>query len=333
MAQQQIYIGKTQVHVIEETAQDAHEAPAGTGANIFAASNVGVSFDSSNHEQNVIRADFLPMDDVPGIVSGSITFEVPIAGSGAAGTAPDFGEAVKGCGCREIVVVSTSVEYVPSSIFTGATDLPGPSYSCSVLRNGVRHAIKGGFGNVAVAGDIEGIGMLRFTYTGAYVAFADDALEGPTYQATVPPAFRGSAAEINFGSAYPGVGETFGLTKFDFDLGNNLGVGRDFNETGGVYGARILGRNPSGSFNAEQTLAAQFNPFADWRAGTPGTFSTGVIGGTAGNKYQIDVPRMQLRTPEVSDDNGIARVSCPFSARALPTDAEGTGVLFSLIFT
>ncbi|MCK7495178.1 MAG: hypothetical protein MZW92_31855 [Comamonadaceae bacterium] len=43
-----------------------------------------------------------------------LTFDVEIKGSGAAGTAPELGVLLKGCGFGETVVAVTSVTYAPA---------------------------------------------------------------------------------------------------------------------------------------------------------------------------------------------------------------------------
>ena len=46
-----------------------------------------------------------------------------------------------------------------------------------------------------------------------------------------------------------------------------------------------------------------------WRAGTTGTITTGAVGGTAGNIYQLDVARCTLRAPEFTDRDGIRAIN------------------------
>ena len=44
-----------------------------------------------------------------------VTFEVELAGSGTAGTAPAYGPVLKACGLSETLVTSTSATYAPVS--------------------------------------------------------------------------------------------------------------------------------------------------------------------------------------------------------------------------
>lgn len=329
MAQTQIYAGKTQVHLVEESSQDTYLAPAGSGTGMVLASNVSVTFDSSNYEPNYVREDYLAMDEIPGPVSGSISFSVPIRGGGAIDTPPEFGEMLKACGFEETTNASTSVTYTPLSVFNGTGGNPGPSYSVSILMNGVRHAIAGAFGNVVFNCNVDDVGMMDFTFQGQYQAFADDGLEAPTYDTTTAPAFRGASFATNFGGSYT----PKGVTSFSLDMGNRVVLGKDANESTGFYGARIVGRKSTGSFDAELTLAATNNFIASQRAGTTGTITTGTVGSTEGNRWSLAVARAVLRPIEVSDRDGIAIQNIPFAVSSAYTAVEGTNFDITLTMT
>jgi len=96
MAQAQIYWKKAQVAVIEETSQDTYLAP--DAASVVLARDVTLTFDGSNFDPQYVRADLLNMDETPGPIGISMNFKLPLKGSGAAGTAPEFGEILKAWG-------------------------------------------------------------------------------------------------------------------------------------------------------------------------------------------------------------------------------------------
>ena len=91
----------------------------------------------------------------------SVTFEVELAGSGAAGTAPAFGPLLKACGLSETIVASTSATYAPvSSSFDSVT--------IHCFYDGVRHKITGARGSVTfnfVAGQFA---VASFNFIGIY---------------------------------------------------------------------------------------------------------------------------------------------------------------------
>ena len=336
MAQTQIYAGKAQVHMIPETAAgDTYIAPAGDGSGIFLAADVTMSYDSSNYSPNYVREDYLSHDEIPGPMSGSISFSVPLKGSGTAGTAPEFAVALLGCGMRQSLTAITSANYYPISLFDAATAAgppattnPDQSYSVSILQNAVRHAIKGAFGNVSISANVDDIGMLNFTFTGAYVAFADDGLDVTpvSYDTTTPPAFRGATFVAHTYAAK-------GVNTLSLDLGNKISIMKDANNAAGILGARIVGRKSTGSFDCELTLAATNNYISRQRAGTSGSITTGAIGATAGNKWTLTVARSVLQPIAVSDRDGIAIQTVPFAVSSNYTDVEGTTPDITLSFT
>ena len=171
--------------------------------------------------------------------------------------------------------------------------------------------------------------LLRFTFTGAYVAVADAALLTATYQATTPQSFLGASFSVNFGGAYTPVG----IANFTLDVGNEVVAVSDVNDSAGIYGARIVNRRSSGSIDPEMVLVATNDYFGDWRAGTSGTLTSGTVGATAGNIWAVTCNRIILRTPEMVNRDGIRSLNVPFSITALPTDVEGTNIDWQLQFT
>ena len=161
---------------------------------------------------------------------------------------------------------------------------------------------------------------------GQFQAVVDDALEAPTYNTTVPPAFLGAAVAI--GGVTPK-----GITAFSFDLGNVIRLGVDVNNATGFYGARITSRQSTGSITFESELVATRDDWGLWTAGTVAVVATGPIGGTAGNKWQLDIARAVRRPPELGDEEGISTVTMPFAVSSLSTAVESTNKDVSLKFT
>ncbi len=335
-----------QVHIKAEAADGTYLEPDGDGTNIFMAmvSDSPMSIDSANFAPDQMRNDFLVMDETPGSKSATINFQVLLKGSGTAGTQPEFDLALKACGLAESDITSSTLSntYFPTSIMDGSNagadpivTQPAQSYSVSVLENGTRYAIAGAVGNVVLTANVGEQAVLDFTMTGAYQIIAADALESPTYQAEVGPAFMGATFATNFSGAYP----TIGVTSFSFDLGNTISVQRDVNSAHGVFGAKITGRRSTGSFDPEALVAGstggsggtgEFYPTI-WEGGTSGTISMGPIGAVAGG-WNFDVHRAILTPPELASSDGIRKHTVGFTNTALATDSEGVGVGFSLEF-
>ena len=119
---------------------------------------------------------------------------------------------------------------------------------------------------------------------GTFQAVVDDALEAPTYNSTVPPAFLGAAVAI--GGATPK-----GITAFNFDLGYVIRLGVDVINATGFYGARITSRQSTGSITFESELVATRDDWGLWTAGTVAVVATGPSGGPAGNEWRIHIAR------------------------------------------
>jgi hypothetical protein len=342
MAQTQINMRKAQIHVEEESALDTYLAPS-AGGTAFLATDVTISYDSSNYDPQVMRADGLSHDEIPGPIAATLNFTVPLKGSGV-GTMdgpPSIAEALKSAGLVETVNASTNVTYVKGSLHDGLGGNPGPSYSYTILHSGpvvgagTRMALKGGFANIVLNGSLENVGLLSFTAQGSFVPYLDAVpFAAPGYDDTIPPAFRSASFSTNFGGAYT----PKGVETFVLDWGQNVVVGRDINEATGIYGARIVaGGRASGSFNPERQTIADSGAIGDYsalqRAGTAGSITTGVIGSTAGNRYAVTVARAVLRPITPGDRNGISILDVPFSVSSANTDVEGTNPDISLVFT
>jgi len=327
MAQTQIFTKRAQVHLKEEGTENTYDDPDGSGANMFMCEipDVPMTLNAQNSQPNYTRSDFLTMDAVPGTVSASLTFRVPLAYSGTAGTAPKCDEVFKACGMEVTNVASTSDTYTPHSTFSGAGGLPGPSYSCSILESGIRYAIAGAQGTFTISATAGEIAYMDVTMSGAYQAVADDALEVAVYDGGIAPAFLGAAVNL--------AGAQIGVTDFSFDLGNEIAFLPDVNVATGFKGARIVGRKSSGSINPEASLVATTDHFGLWRAGTVASFTTGAVGGTAGHKWTFSCPRVVRGTPSLASADGIRHFEIPFTVGSLATAVEGTVDDVKLQFT
>ena len=139
------------------------------------------------------------------------TFEVELAGSGTAGTAPAYGPVLKACGMGETVVATTSVTYAPISTFASA----GTSVTIYYNVDGVLHKVTGARGTVDMSCQLGQIPVLKFSMVGIYNAPTDTAQGSVTYtnQAT-PLIFKnGNTSAFSFFS-YSGA-----FSSVDFKIG------------------------------------------------------------------------------------------------------------------
>ncbi len=325
MAQVQKYGRKAQLNFVLESTTGTYEVPAGDGsAMMLIEDGWTYTVNAENYLPKYSTADWLNMDGVPGKKHVVITFRLPLKGSGTAGTAPEFDAVLKSLGLDVTNAPATSDTYAPVSTFSGAGN-PGGSYSCSLLVDGFRYAGKNGFCTATMAGDIGQPGFLEVTYTGGYVAPAADALEAVSgYDTTIPPAFMGGTFAI--GGATP-----TGINAFSLDFGGNVVLIEDVNDAHGIAGARLTDRTVTGTVSVEMLIAR--DDFALWAAGTTGAITTGVIGGTAGNRWALTITRAWRDTPSMAQEDGIVKHTIPFMASSVVTDVEGTTDPLTLAFT
>ena len=320
MAQTQLYTKRAQVFVKEETAQDTYEVQAAADAILAEITDTPFTLDASNYEVTTVRGDYLSSDESAGLRRATMNFRVPMHGSGTKDTPTEYGEALKACGYEETTNVGTSVSYTPLSTFDGTGGNPGPSYSVTLLEDGVSYRLKGAFGNVVFEGVVGEPMFMNFTFSGANQAVVDDALETPTYNSTVARPFQGATFALNFGGAIT----PKGVNNFTLDTGNTVAHMNDINDSSGVYGARITSRKSIGSFDPEMDTVANIDYFGIWNASTAGTITTGTVGSTDGAKWSIAIARCVTRPPELGTRDGVRIVSIPFAVSSAGTDVEGT---------
>lgn len=220
-----------------------------------------------------------------------VTFEVPLAGSGTAGTAPKWGPLVKACGLAETVVATTSVTY-------RLMDDPSASDSVTIVwRDAKRtHQLAGARGRVglkAVAGQRP---MLTFTYRGLYTPVAAGAsLVAADANFTgwndAKPIAQGRTT-FSFG------GQTMPLRDLTLDAADNIKfVDLPHQENVQLLGSRTL----SGKIKATTPPIATFNPETAWISRTAQAFSL-VHNTTAGSIVTV-TGQGQVDEPSYSRDN------------------------------
>ena len=237
----------------------------------------------------------------------SITFDVEIKGSGASGTPPEIGEALRAAGFGETIVAATSVTYAPAS--TGLK-------SCSIYHylDGTLYKLTGSVGDVNFKLAKGGKGMASFTFTGHSVAPTDSAIITPTLDATVPPVLLGLSFAIG--------GYAANIESLNFSMGNVVSKPPSINAADGFSQLLITQRDVNGTFNPEHTLVATRDWEGVFRAGTTGTIATGTIGTAAGNRYAVSMPKVYTRNLTLGDREGVRTLDNAFGASINTGDDE-----------
>lgn len=250
-------------------------------------------------ERNLIKGTKGNFGSLAVGVHRSFEFEVELAGSGAAGTAPKWAPLLMACGFNETLVASTTATYAPIS--TGDTTVTMYGYL-----DGLLFKMTAAKGTVSFELNAKQIPVMKFKFIGEYSTPTD---------ATFPSGivFTGFQKPLTVSKINTPTFTIHGLAAvcnaLSFDVANNL-VYRDLIGASGPFSSD---RKPTGSCTIEVPAVAAAN-FADLtRLGTEAALQV-VHGTTAGNIIQVDMPKVQFNSaPAISNDNEIAMLGLGFN--------------------
>ena len=233
-----------------------------------------------------------------------LSFEVELAGSGTAGTAPQWGPAMLACGTAATTVANTSVTYAPvSSSFS----------SCTIyfFNDGVRHAVTGWRGSVSISAQVGQISAWQFKGIGIYNTPTDNSVGAVTLANQADPlVFRQGNT-----SNYSLFGHAGCLESFQFDLNNEL-VYREL--VGCTKEVLITNRTPGGQVMFEMVSMAT-KDFFTTALGTSTGSLTLTHGTTPGNRVVFTLPQTDITTVPLADSNGVIMMNPSYVA--LPSAA------------
>ena len=296
-----------------ETTYGTDAAPAGTDAVLVRSLEV-TPLEADIVSRDLIRPYLGNSDQLLANARVRCSFEVELAGSGTAGTAPRYDALLKACGMAATIVASTSVTYAPVSASFS---------SCTIVYNvdGVQHKLTGARGTVTMNCQLGQIPTLQFEMTGIYNAPTDTAQPSVTYSNQASPLIfkEGNTSAFQFFS-YSGC-----LSSVTFNLANEI-VYREL--IGCTKEVIITDRKPTGEVQIEAPTIATKDYFSLALGSTTGNL-TFLHGTTAGNRVTFTASQADITQPAYSDQDGIAMLTVPYVA--LPTTAGNNE--FSLAFT
>ena len=303
--------------ILIETESSYGTDPTPTGADAVLVRDLSITPQSSDVvSRDLIRPYMGASQQLLANTKVECTFSVELAGSGTAGTAPQYGKAIQACGLSETIAAGSSVKYEPeSSAFNSVTI----HYNI----DGVRHKVTGCRGNLTLNAAVGEIPSLDFSFTGIYHAPDDTALPTPTYANQDDPLIfkNGNTSSFQLLS-YAGA-----LQSFSMDLGTSL-VYREL--VGGTKEVLITDRAVSGSVSIEAVLMATKDFFA---AAVDDDAALGNLqfthGATAGNIVQFVSAKVDIGDVSYGDQDGIAMLEIPYVC--VPDSAANAE--FDLIYT
>jgi hypothetical protein len=194
-----------------ETTQFTDPTPTGA-ANAVLAKNLRVNpLNIQNQSRDLVRAYYGNSENIPVMVDSVVDFDVEIAGSGAAGTAPAWGPLMRACAFAQTIVASTSVAYNPvSSGFESIT--------LYCYRGGIRYKLTGCMGKVTGGLTAKGLPTFHFQFVGRAEPITDAAIPSLTLTGWVAPV---ACIPANTGAVTIG-GYAAQINEFSFDIGNEV---------------------------------------------------------------------------------------------------------------
>lgn len=244
-----------------------------------------------------------------------LKFDVELAGSGTAGTAPRYSNLLLACGTALTTVVSTSNTYAPVSSSFGSSTI--------IYNNdGLNHVLTGCRGSFSISAEVGQIPTLSFSMVGVYNAPTDVSPVSASYTSQATPlVFRQGNTSAFSVFSYSGL-----LQSFEFDLANSTVYRQLVGSSAGEV--LITDRKPAGSVMIEAPTIATKDFFSIALGTATGSLSF-LHGTTAGNRVTFTSPQTDITTPAYGEQDGVRMLSLPYVA--VPTTAGNDE--FSLAFT
>lgn len=242
-------------------------------------------------DRMAVRGSLGTMQHIYGGALSALRFEVECKGASAAGVAPELGVLLRGCGLGQTIVTDTSVTYAPVSTGHESVTL----YFFEFGR--VRHILLGARGSVSirfVAGEPV---MCSFEFIGKRGTLSDQSQPTPTISTIVPVAVKSLPTELG------GVGSLI-IQDYEFNLNNQIEVPGSVTDAQGFGNVTIVKRDPTISLLKHAELLATVDSYADLAAGTARAFTSGLLGGTAGNRVTLAAGQCHYRGIELGEAEG-----------------------------
>lgn len=261
------------VLVKSETAYGTDAAPTGA-VNWIEARNVSFTpYDAETEERNVELPYMGSSGKVISATWGKLAFDVLVAGSGTAGTAPKWASLVMACGTAETLTALTSVAYNLVSSGFG-------SITAWVNMDGVYHKLTGGRGTFGGKFSAKGVPMFSFEFDLLYAGPLAAALPAATRTGWLIDeavnAVNTTAVSLN--------GVDLAFSACDFALNNRRAR---ISLPGPQLEVMVTDRAPSMTLTVLAPPLAAFDPFALAALGT-NIHLTLTHGTETGAKVKVD---------------------------------------------
>lgn len=296
-----------------ETTEGTDPTPTGA-ANAILAKNIELRpMEGEDVSRELERPYGGAQEDIPVGLHCVISFDVELAGSGDAGTAPGWGPLMRMCRCAEAITADTSVEYTP------ITD-NSESGAIYFWIAGTLHKMLGSRGTFQLTLNAQGIPVIKFTLTGLFAQPATTARATPDLTGFMEPLVATKANTPTFTIG----GAAMVLRDFTFDKAND------------VQKRFLVGSERVVIVNSDENLSAQveavpigtYNPYTTATARTKRAIVL-THGTVAGNIVTLTIAKaQQKRLSGFANAQNV--LEWPLQFKALPDEGNDQ---FSLLLT
>lgn len=277
--------------------------PTPTGAaNAMLVRNINaIQLNANNVDRALIRAYFGGSEQLVGTCYKEVSFDVELAGSGAAGTAPNWGPLLQACGYAEGIEADTRVDYTP------ITDSL-KSICIYYYDDGVLHVLLDAKGDFTLKAGVGELPVFTFRFIGADTSVTAAANASPTYTGFQVPnvVTTANTGLLTLGATHATAGApalTSGTTVTSQGIEISGGNALNFNALLGEEAADISDRAVKGKVTLDQAAAAEVTRYGIVKAAT--LSSVGLVHGTDdGNKVLLFMPTAQFINPTPAELNG-----------------------------
>lgn len=309
------YVRNSAILAKTEATYGTDPTPTGV-ANAILVSNLSITpLNAQNVSRDLIRGYFGGSEQLIGTAYVECKFDVELAGSGAAGTAPAYGPLLIGCGMAETVTATYHVVYDPISASQKGTTI-------WYYVDGVKHVLNGARGTFEIKMGLGERPVMSFTFLGLDGGVTATALPSQTLTAFKTPIAITDANTSDFtlgsaltlGSQIPAIagGTVYPSRGLSVNFGNTL----NHVPLLGGESVDIVSRDTTGRVTLDLTAAQQASFHTDIKANTT-TTATFLHGTTAGYKVILSAPAVQRINPTYTEQNG--RVMTDMDLRFTPS--------------
>lgn len=298
-------MNKTNKRAILVGLESSYKSGSATASEVLKAREINITpLAGSDIERKFIQSFYGNASSVAGEKHAIIDVELEFAGSGAAGSAPQYASLLKACGMAEKLVATKTATYTPVSEQEASLVIHAHA-------DGNLHKVRGARGSFGITADVNTIPIIKFRCLGLIepVTAVNIPTAAPAAWELAQPINTRNTRKLN---VHGQVVSSF--SKFGVDMAINVA----HRQVVGNNDVVITDRKPTGNMTIEDPGVTTINYFDKSQAGSLGAvkFAHGV---GAGNIIEINMPKCGLGSPSYSDSDGVQMLDMSYT----PTPNQG----------